>query len=136
MISSPDRIKVIELIDEARQAGARLEPACQVINISVRTYERWVKEGSETKDKRPYAKHKPPANKLTQEEKEKIVKVCNQPDFADLTPSQIVPKLADKGEYIASESSFYRVLKEVKQNTKRVAVSNIHKKVITTHIAV
>jgi putative transposase len=135
MISSLDRIKVIELIDEARQAGARLEPACQVINISVRTYERWVKEGSETKDKRPYAERKPPANKLTQEEKEKIVKVCNQPDFADLTPSQIVPKLADKGEYIASESSFYRVLKEVKQNTKRVAVSNIHKKVITTHIA-
>jgi len=70
---------------------------------------------------------KPPINKLTPEEKDKIIKVCNQPDFADLTPAQIVPKLADEGEYIASESSFYRVLKEAKQNTKRVAVSNPNK---------
>jgi len=135
MISSPDRIEVIKLIDEARQAGARLKPACQVINISTRTYERWVKEGSDTRDKRSYVKRKPPVNKLTQEEREKIIKVCNQPDFADLTPAQIVPKLADKGEYIASESSFYRVLKEAKQNTKRVAVSKPDKKTITTHIA-
>jgi len=135
MISNPDRIKVIELINEARQAGARLEPACQVINISTRTYERWVKEGTETKDKRPFAKRKPPVNKLTTEEKDKIINVCNQPNFADLTPAQIVPKLADKGEYIASEATFYRVLREVKQNTKRVAVNNSNKKTITTHIA-
>lgn len=32
----------------------------------------------------------------------------------DLSPSQIVPTLADRGSYIASESSFYRVLKENK----------------------
>lgn len=135
MISSPDRIEIIKLIDEARQAGARLKPACDILNISVRTYERWVKEGTETRDKRPCAKRKPPVNKLTQEERDKIIKVCNQPDFADLTPAQIVPKLADRGEYIASESSFYRVLKEAKQNTKRIAVSNPDKKVITTHTA-
>ena len=135
MISSTDRIKVIELIDEARKAGARLKPACEVIKISTRTYERWVKEGAETKDKRPYAKRKAPVNKLTPEEKETIIKVCNQPDFADLNPAQIVPKLADKGEYIVSESSFYRVLKEVKQNSKRVGVKNPNKNGITTHIA-
>lgn len=135
MISSPDRIEIIKLIDEARQAGARLKPACDILNISVRTYERWVKEGTETRDKRHCAKRKPPVNKLTQEERDKIIKVCNQPDFADLTPAQIVPKLADRGEYIASESSFYRVLKEAKQNTKRIAVSNPDKKVITTHTA-
>lgn len=32
----------------------------------------------------------------------------------DLPPCQIVPALADRGKYIASESSFYRVLKEQK----------------------
>ena len=135
LISSSDRLKVIELIDEARQAGARLKPACDVINISTRTYERWVKEGVSTKDKRLFAKRKTPVNKLTPEEKDEIIKVCNQANFADLTPAQIVPKLADKGEYIASESSFYRVLKEAKQNTKRIAVNNPNKKGITTHIA-
>lgn len=39
------------------------------------------------------------------EEKGEFIKVCNQPEYSDLTPVKIVPKLADKGEYIASESS-------------------------------
>ena len=43
------------------------------------------------------------------------------PEYADLPPSQIVPKLADTGQYIASESSLYRVLKEAKQLTHRHA---------------
>jgi len=112
LISSPDRIKVIKLINEARQDGARLKPACNVLNISERTYQRWVKEGPSTADKRPSAKRKPPKNKLTKEEKAKIIAVCNEPEYAALTPVQIVPKLADKDTDIASESSFYRVLKE------------------------
>lgn len=34
--------------------------------------------------------------------------------FRDLAPSQIVPILADAGVYLASESSFYRILREAK----------------------
>lgn len=135
LISSSDRKDVIKLIDEARESGARLEPACNVLNISARTYQRWVTEGPHTVDKRPLVKRNPPQNKLTQEEKDEIIKVCNKPKYADLNPSQIVPKLADNGVYIASESSFYRLLKEVKQNTKRTAVNKPCKKTITTHIA-
>lgn len=45
--------------------------------------------------------------------------VVNQPEFADLTPSQIVPILADRGEYIGSESTIYRILRENKQLTHR-----------------
>ena len=37
--------------------------------------------------------------------------MCQRPEFASLPPTQIVPTLLDRGEYIASESSFYRVLK-------------------------
>ena len=33
MISTPDRHKAIELIDEARAAGARLRPACKTLGI-------------------------------------------------------------------------------------------------------
>lgn len=66
-------------------------------------------------DERPLAARKPPSNKLTDEEKETIVSVCNSPENASLPPSQIVPKLADEGVYIASESSFYRVLRERSQ---------------------
>lgn len=34
-------------------------------------------------------------------------------------PTQIVPKLVDKGAYIASESTFYRVLREEKMQHHR-----------------
>ena len=44
---------------------------------------------------------------------------CNDPEFASLPPSQIVPRLADQNVYIASESSFYRVLQERGQNHRR-----------------
>ncbi|WP_221893795.1 hypothetical protein [Bathymodiolus japonicus methanotrophic gill symbiont] len=44
---------------------------------------------------------------------------CNEDEYANLPPSQIVPILADKGIYIASESSFYRVLHKAEQVTHR-----------------
>jgi transposase InsO family protein len=55
-----------------------------------------------------------PINKLSKEVNDKIVETANSKKFVDLSPWQIVAKLADNGEYIASESSFYRVLKELK----------------------
>ncbi len=60
-----------------------------------------------------------PSNKLTDEEKAQIIDLCNQPEYKSLPPSQIVPKLADQGDYIASESSFYRVLHEAEQVNRR-----------------
>ena len=49
----------------------------------------------------------------------KIVDVANSAAFRDMSPKQIVPKLADQGIYIGSESSFYRVLKEQKMINHR-----------------
>lgn len=40
-----------------------------------------------------------------------IIEVSNAPFYQDLCPWKIVAKLADSGRYLASESSFYRVLK-------------------------
>jgi hypothetical protein len=37
------------------------------------------------------------------------------PEYSALTPYQIVPTLLDIGQYIASESTFYRVMKEYNQ---------------------
>ncbi|MBL3590123.1 MAG: IS3 family transposase [gamma proteobacterium endosymbiont of Lamellibrachia anaximandri] len=54
---------------------------------------------------------KPPANAAPM----RILETCNQAEYQSLPPSQIVPALADKAIYIASESSFYRVLKEADQ---------------------
>lgn len=112
MISPSDRALAVELIQEANQNGARLDPACRELNISIRTYERWVSEGGVQEDQRPLAVRPEPKNKLTKEEKQKMIEVVKRKEFANLPPSQIVPKLADQSTYIASESSFYRMLRE------------------------
>ena len=60
-----------------------------------------------------------PANKLTEAERSTILGIANQEKFASMPPSQIVPKLADQGVYIASESTFYRTLRAEKQLAHR-----------------
>ena len=110
MIIPEDRQMAIDLIDEAITAGARQHKACEVIEINARTLRRWKKqlfEERELKDRRKaLAASRVPINKLTDEERAQIVETCNLPAYKSLPPSQIVPMLADKGEYIASESSF------------------------------
>ncbi|ABE54760.1 Integrase, catalytic region [Shewanella denitrificans OS217] len=98
------------LIQEAYANGARLYKACIEAELSKRTYRRWYRAGVVQADLRPTAFRPEPANKLKEHEREQILAVCNEPEYASLPPSQIVPTLLDKGIYIASEASFYRVL--------------------------
>ena len=110
-----DRRHCTELIHEAIAAGAALNKACSMLDVHPKTYRRWLKNGLVQEDKRPNAKRPEPSNKLTVEERELIVETGNEDQYKALPPSQIVPKLADLGVYIASESSFYRVLKAENQ---------------------
>ena len=110
---SQDRKEIIQLIDQARESGSSQSKACDVIGISAKTLQRWVQADS-LQDGRQSALHSP-VNKLTELERLRIIEVANEPEYADLAPAQVVPKLADKGRYIASESSFYRVLTAHKQ---------------------
>jgi transposase InsO family protein len=113
----------IELIAEAVTAGARRFKACAVLEIDVRTLQRWQKalrEKAELVDQRQAAAaERTPANKLSDAEREQILTICNQPQYQSLPPSQIVPQLADEGTYVASESSFYRVLRDADQVNRR-----------------
>jgi putative transposase len=108
----------IGLIEEAVASGARRCKACEVLEIDMRTLQRWKKDDLEDRRKVAAAK-RVPGNKLSDEEREAILATCNKPEFQSLPPSQIVPRLADNGEYIASESSFYRVLREADQVHRR-----------------
>jgi len=112
-----DRAKILTAISEAQINGARQSEACKVLGISAKTYQRW-SQSITKQDGRLEAKHYP-QNKLSDIERRRIIKVVNEPKYASLAPSQIVPKLADKGIYIASESTFYRVLKANNQLTHR-----------------
>ena len=107
------------MIQEANISGARLKQACNEVGISLRTYRRWYKQGQIAHDKRAEAVRPMPINKLTDNETATIIKVCNEPRFASLPPTQIVPTLLDEGIYHASESTFYRVLKAHNQLNHR-----------------
>lgn len=82
--------------------------ACREIELSVRTWQRWQKS---PEDRRATAIRPVPTHRLSVEEEQQIRTLCHQPEYASLPPSQIVPRLADKGVYLACESTFYRVLR-------------------------
>ena len=119
MISTPYRQTAISLIKEAVTAGARRVKACAELEISDRTLRRWTKGGHVHADQRPIVPRPEPRNKLSEEERAAVLDICNCEEFASLPPSQIVPGLADQGQYLASESSFYRILRSQGQQHHR-----------------
>jgi putative transposase len=120
LINVPDRLLCVSLIREAAQSGCRLEKACDELGLSLRTFQRWVGDGDAMlADGRTTTARPPPRNKLSEVERHQILEVANCAEFASLPPSQIVPSLADRGVYVASESSFYRVLRSASQQHHR-----------------
>jgi putative transposase len=119
MISTRDRRQAIELIEEAVAAGARKAWACKVLGLSVRTVQRWVEAGEVSSDARPTAVRPKPAHALSQTERDAVLAACHAPEHADLPPSQIVPRLADRGVYLASEATFYRILRAADEQHHR-----------------
>jgi len=117
LITPIDREKTLQLINAACLAGARKKMACELLNLSVRTIERWEKDGG-INDMRQ-TNNQIPFNKLTQEECDMIILLANSEAYRDLPACKIIPMLADNGQYIASESSFYRVLRKANQLTHR-----------------
>lgn len=100
---------ILELIDEAVHSGARAGKACAMLGISQRAIQRW--KGALKGDRRCGPRCEP-ANKLSAEERERVLQIANSKQFRDMSPKQIVPRLADEGHYVASESTMYRILRE------------------------
>ena len=137
MIGLEDRQTLARDIDAAHATGARLQPACEIVGIELRTLQRWkAQEGLKTGDGRPDAVHPLPSHALSSDERQRILAVANEPRFADVPPARIVPMLADEGTYLASESSFARVLRAHGQNERRGrAKAPKASRPPTTHIA-
>ena len=96
-----------------------MKPACGELGIDVCTYQRWSRGGGIKVDARPTAVRPVPANKLSPEERAQVLATCHEPAYASLPPGQIVPRLADQGQYVASESTFYRILREANEQHHR-----------------
>jgi transposase InsO family protein len=129
MTRPEDRQTLVRDISQARAEGARLAAACAVAGIDARTLQRWQSgrqaegrpgEARELRaDRRPSAVRPTPSHALSEAERAQIIAVANEPRFADTPPARIVPMLADEGRYIASESSFHRVLRAHGQMRRR-----------------
>ena len=121
MTSVQQRQKLLGLITQACADGARLQPACRQIGLSRRSVQRWQRSEAAEGDQRPSGKRRyaRPANKLLEEERQAVMATLNSEAFKDLPPSQIVPRLADTGVYVASESTMYRLLRQEGQLAHR-----------------
>ena len=107
---------IIDLVDEAVFRGARRRKACAILNLDPRTVQRWKAGALEDQRRGP---KRSPENRLSEVERKRVLAVVNTPQHRDLSPNQIVPRLADKGTFIASESTMYRILREEKQLAHR-----------------
>ena len=117
---------ILGAIATAQRSGARLAPACRVVGISARTIERWRLE-PEGEDRR-HGPHRRPSNALSPTEEAQILSVMTSARYAHLPPRQLVPRLADEGLYLASESTLYRLqqrldLRKPKRSINRIDVT-------------
>jgi putative transposase len=111
-VSEADCKAVQSLVDAAISQGCRQAQACEAVGIDAKTYQRWALKpilGDQRQGPTSV-----PANKFTAKERANIISISIEKDFVNLSPHKIVPTLADRGEYVASESSFYRILAEEK----------------------
>jgi putative transposase len=101
---------MLRLVGDAVAAGASQERACELVGLDCRTLQRWRRDGGGDDHRR--GPRTTPRNKITAEEDERLLVLANSPEFRDQSPRQIVPSLADRGVYIASESHLYLLLKK------------------------
>jgi len=106
---------ILDLVDKTVAAGARLSRACAAVGITPRTVQRW----RHAPDDRRSGPRREPANALSPAERRRVVDIATSVEMRDLSPKQIVPRLADRGVYVASESTFYRILRAEDLATRR-----------------
>jgi transposase InsO family protein len=104
-----DRNDALTLLAEAVQGGCRFAVACRELGLHPRTVQRWRRQPDGGTDQRR-GPRSAPAHALSVDERKAVLDAANSAEFRNTSPKQIVPKLADRGVYIASESTFYRVL--------------------------
>lgn len=130
MTSLEQRQTLLHLIDKACHDGARLAQACRQIGLCARTVQRWQRPDRQEGDQRMAGQRAVtcPANQLSEAERQAALKLLSSDEFKDLPPSQIVPRLADQGRYVACESTLYRLRRRAGQMKHRRAERSPHKR--------
>lgn len=111
------RVEMKAMLAEGKSAGIRLKKVCDVLGVSVRTLQRWIKnpDREDARKNNRFAAN----NALSKIEQSAALTVVCSPEYRDKSPNQIVPILAEKGLYIGSESTLYRLLRSAGLLTHR-----------------
>jgi transposase InsO family protein len=107
--SSESRQELLVWIAEAVAGGARESLACELSGVTQRTLQRW--RTGKLKDERKGAS-KVTARKLSDAERDAVYQTATLEKYADQTPEQIVAILSQEELYLASPSTFYRILRD------------------------
>ncbi len=83
-----------------------------------------VSRATATRAKKPAAEPSPgvasaPMNKLSLAERSRVLEVLDSEEFVDEAPLQVYATLLERGEYLCSVSTMYRILAEAGQVTER-----------------
>lgn len=135
LISALNRKQAVGLISEAIELGVAQYKASAELGIHKRIYNRWKNYTNDYIDERTICVRSEPANKLSPEERQKILDTMNPEKFASKTPSEVILILADRGIYLGSESTFYKLLKEAEEVMHRGRAKATMSRPISTHKA-
>ena len=101
MTSPDDRRKALEILDEGMANGARARELALLLGVGLTTLQRWRRQfagdGDGVDRRKGSCRHV--AHRLSEEERQRILLTCNEPEFAALPPGQIVPVLADRPRF-------------------------------------
>ncbi|MCC5815784.1 MAG: IS3 family transposase [Leptospira sp.] len=103
------RESILKLVEEAKVNGATKKNISSILEVSCKTLNRWKKdsEGFDERVNNRFSK----SNRLTKEEISDVLRLITSSDYRDKTPMEIVALESEKGRYIASERSIYRIMK-------------------------
>jgi len=93
LTSPDDRRKALEILDEGVGNGPRARELALLLGVGLTTLQRWrcqfVGDGDGV-DRRK-GSHRHVAHRLSEQERQRILLTCNEPESVLLPPGQIVP---------------------------------------------
>jgi len=94
-----DRRKAMGILDPAVAALAPAHKVAKLLGAGPITLQRWRRQSAADGDgldpRKGFLRHV--SHCLNEEDRQRLLITCNQPEFAALPPEQIVPILADQG---------------------------------------
>ena len=89
--------------------------ACEALEVSRATFYR------RRKPKDPQRPRPRPKRALSEEERQAVLEVCHSEEFVDRAPRTIEAALMDRGVYLCSSRTMYRILGEASEVKERRA---------------